>query len=450
MKTLSLVWLRRDLRLHDNTALDHALSEARGVSIIFIFDKTILDPLPRHDRRVTFIWQSLADINAQLAKRGLPPVTTFYGSPEQVFAALFARCRIHAVYVNSDYEPYAIERDRKIEVLCGKHTVMFYPFKDQVLFEKSEIIKDDGTPYRVFTAYKNKWLATMAQLPPHDFIAQKPDLNRIVKLGDKSGTIASLKDIGFDVQKNIVMGGETAATRIWSNFQRSALKNYETARDIPSADQTSHLSVYLRFGNISIRKLIHDVNRNSSKASKLFLSELIWREFFMMILFHFPFVIAKSFSPQYDRIRWTNNKEWFRAWCDGATGFPIVDAGMRQLNATGFMHNRVRMITASFLVKHLHVDWRKGERYFAEKLLDFELSSNNGNWQWAAGTGVDAAPYFRIFNPQAQSRRFDPQGAYAKQWIPELRSLALKSDYPDPIINLDSERKACLQLYHNI
>lgn len=452
----SIVWLRRDLRLFDHTALAHALENSRSVSLIFIFDPTILKKLPANDRRLTFIWESLEDIDQQLRSYRRAVVHKFHAQPETLLPELCRTNGIDALFFNHDYEPAAIDRDETIRRLCHAMGVHVESFKDQVIFEKSDILKDDRTPYKVFTAYKNKWLTEFENIPPMLFNPKTVDLSQIVSLNSDIPQVSKLQDIGFYVQQNFISGGESEAKKIWKQYSVNFLKDYDRLRDLPGIDHTSHLSTYLRFGNISVRPLLQELRNLNSIGAKPFLSELIWREFFMMILYHFPHVEHESYNKPFDKIRWLNNEEWFTAWQEGRTGFPIVDAGMRQLNGTGWMHNRVRMITASFLVKHLHVDWRRGEKYFAEKLLDYELSSNNGNWQWAAGTGVDAAPYFRIFNPVTQSKKFDPDGAYIRRWIPELNELPAKlihtpsgiNHYPPPIIDLDEERRVCLDLYN--
>lgn len=452
----SVVWLRRDLRLHDHTALAHALINSRSVSLIFIFDPAIIKNLPSNDRRLSLIWESLEDMDTRLRSSGSAAIHKFHARPETLLPDLLRTLNIDALFFNHDYEPAAMYRDNSVKRLCNEIGVQVQSFKDQVIFEKDDVLKDDRTPYKVFTAYKNKWLTEFKNFPPDASRSQAIDTSKIVSLKTNIPQVSKLQDVGFYTQQNFINGGESEAKKIWKQYSASFLNDYDRFRDLPGADHTSHLSPYLRFGNISVRQLINDLSNYNSNGAKTFLSELIWREFFMMILYHFPHVEHQSFNKQFDKVRWLNNEQWFTAWCAGRTGFPIVDAGMRQLNETGWMHNRVRMITASFLVKHLHVDWRWGEKYFAEKLLDYELSSNNGNWQWAAGTGVDAAPYFRIFNPISQSKKFDPDGVYIRRWIPELKELPAKlihtpsgiNHYPPPMIELDKERKVCLDLYN--
>ena len=455
----SIVWLRRDLRLRDNTALREALEASDYISLVFIFDSGILKSLPAEDRRLSFIWESIQDIDSRLHAKSLPPVNCFHGNPADIFPILFHHNSVDALFYNHDYEPLAVSRDSSIQKLCKSSGVYCHTFKDQVIFEKNEVLKEDATPYKVFTAYKNRWLVNLSDnaIMIHDTMPRL--VGRIKPLNAPLKFVRNLKDIGFVQQRNIFQGGESEAAKRWHQFKRLRLDDYQDTRDMPSEDATSHLSTYLRFGNLSIRSLVSTSLGLSGSGPKTFLSELIWREFFMMILWHFPYTVTSCFNPVYNSIPWINNRSWFRAWCDGKTGIPLVDAGMRELNATGYMHNRVRMITASFLVKHLHVDWRWGEKYFADKLLDYELSSNNGNWQWAAGTGVDAAPYFRIFNPVTQGKKFDPEAKYIKRWIHELAQVNAKdihkrsvdgdliSGYPEPLIDLDHERKVCLNLY---
>ncbi|KAB2878313.1 deoxyribodipyrimidine photo-lyase [bacterium] len=458
----SLVWFRRDLRFTNNTALSSALTQSDQVSCVFVFDEDMLKSLPPHDRRVSFIWESLEDMNRQLAQKKAGPVHIFFGKPDQVIPRILSNSTIDALYVNHDYEPEAIDRDKKIHSICKDSGINFHSSKDQVIFEKSEIIKNDGTPYKVFTAYKNKWLDELQNLPPDYFRPSAVTWEKIKPLSHSLEAVTTLSQIGFKQVKNIIPGGESVGKNHWGTFFKTQIKDYFENRNLPGIDKTSHLSPYLRFGNLSIRDVVGKLKDDDSKGAQSFLSELIWREFFMMILFHFPHVVSQPFNSAYDGMHWQNRRDWFGAWCDGKTGFPIVDAGMRQLNETGFMHNRLRMITASFLVKHLHIDWRWGEKYFAQRLLDFELSSNNGNWQWAAGTGVDAAPYFRIFNPLTQSRKFDAQGSYIKRWLPELdeyddkiihepfayRQKTVLNNYTEPIIDLAIERKICLEMYN--
>ncbi|WP_239985897.1 MULTISPECIES: cryptochrome/photolyase family protein [Arenibacter] len=421
-RPIAIFWFRRDLRIEDNTALAKALENNIPVLPIFIFDSHILNELSKNDARVGFIHQSILKIKDSIKAHG-SDILCLSGDPKAVWQELISKFNVTKVYTNKDYEPYAIARDKEIAELLSKKGIPFYGFKDQVLFEENEILKSNQEPYTVFTPYKNKWL-TKFQEDDHTQL-MNPKLNNLHKANYPT---MSLEDIGFKKSEIKVQ-----------DFNLSQLHLYGDKRDFPNKDITSYLSPHLRFGTISIRQVISRID--SSNA--VFLSELIWREFFMQILFHFPKVVTENFRSKYDNIKWRNNKEEFMLWCQGKTGYPMVDAGMRQLNTTGFMHNRVRMITAGFLCKHLLVDWRRGESYFAEKLLDYELSSNNGNWQWAAGTGCDAAPYFRIFNPLSQQEKFDKDYKYVRKWIPEFDSF----EYPDPIVEHKFARERALTAY---
>lgn len=421
---LSVFWFRRDLRLEDNTALNHALNSGLPVMPIFIFDQNILDELPEDDARVSFIYQRLRSINEKLIQKG-SSLKIFRGDPVQVWKKLITQHEIKNVFVNRDYEPYALERDATIKKLLDKHNVSFHAFKDLVIFHEDEVVKPDEKPYTVFTPYKRKWLQ---QFNPEMILPEQS--NRYDRFYPSKQRFPTLSDIGF----------RESAIRV-RDYDLSNLDRYADTRDLPAEDSTSYLGPHLRFGTVSIRRII----RQLKPEDEVFLSELIWREFFMQILFHFPDVVTENFNPKYNSITWRNNEEEFERWCRGETGYPMVDAGMRQLNATGTMHNRVRMVTASFLCKHLLIDWRWGEAYFAEKLLDYELSSNNGNWQWAAGTGCDAAPYFRVFNPETQQKKFDRDLQYVKRWIPEFGT----KDYPKPMIDHRFARDRALETYKN-
>jgi len=423
-------WFRRDLRLFDNAALLQALSGDDPVVPIFIFDTEILNQLEdKNDRRVAFIHRALEDMQQQLIKIG-SSIEVYNGTPFDVFQQLINKYSISAVYTNHDYEPYAIERDTAIANLLSSAGISFYTSKDQVIFEKLEVTKDDGTPYTVFTPYANKWRATLEKTG----IPAYPSEKKSVQFFRQSPLpMPSLKSIGF------IDSGESFPS---DTPQMEVLKHYQQNRDIPSlANGTSRLGVHLRFGTISVRQLA----TKAKATSATFLNELIWRDFYMMILYHFPHVVNGAFKKQYDLIAWRNNEDYFKKWCEGKTGFPIVDAGMRELNSTGFMHNRVRMIVSSFLVKDLLIDWRWGEAYFAAKLNDFDLSANNGGWQWAAGTGCDAAPYFRVFNPTEQQKKFDPNFSYIKKWVPEFGT----PEYVLPIVDHAKARLAAIQLYKN-
>ncbi|WP_252734533.1 cryptochrome/photolyase family protein [Arenibacter algicola] len=419
---ISIFWFRRDLRIEDNTALAEALGKDITVLPIFIYDRLILNELPEDDARVNFIRQTILKIKETLKNHG-SDILCLDGEPVSIWKDLISKFNIVAVYTNRDYEPYAIGRDKEISEMLAEKDIPFFSFKDQVIFEENEIVKGDEEPYTVFTPYKNKWLAKFEE--ENNISLRTPKLDNLIK-GDYP--YLSLENIGFKKSDIEVQ-----------DFDLTQLHLYADQRDFPYEDITSHLSPHLRFGTISVRQVIAQID----KKHAVFLSELIWREFFMQILFHFPHVVTQNFRSKYDGIQWRNNKEEFRLWCEGKTGYPMVDAGMRQLNKTGFMHNRVRMITAGFLCKHLLIDWTWGESYFAKKLLDYELSSNNGNWQWAAGTGCDAAPYFRIFNPLSQQKKFDKDYKYVRKWIPEFDSF----EYPDPIVEHKFARERALKAY---
>jgi len=401
---VSVFWFRRDLRLEDNCALFHALNSNYKVLPIFIFDEAILNELSKDDLRVNFIYDSLNNINNELAKSNAS-LYVKKGNPVDIWAAIFEEFNVKNVFFNKDYEPYAIQRDAKIKLLCKQKNINCLTFKDQVIFEEAEIVKADGLPYSVYTPYKNKWLEKYHTNSPVEYQSESFKENFF----KSSFAFPSLSNIGFV---------ESAIKVLPSNA--GCIKKYQDIRDIPSIE-TSNASVFLRFGTISVRKLADYAH----KTNQIYLSELIWREFFMQILFHYPKVVNENFKSKYNFIPWRNDEAEFKLWCEGKTGYPIVDAGMRQLNKTGAMHNRVRMITASFLCKHLLIDWRWGEAYFAKKLLDFELASNNGNWQWVAGTGCDSAPYFRVFNPTTQQQKFDPNYKYIKKWIPDFNKVAI-------------------------
>jgi len=423
-----IFWMRRDLRLEDNAALYHALKSGYKVVPLFIYDTLILDKLDnKADRRVDFINRALLQIKDSLAEIGAA-IEIQHGRPLDIFNLLMAKYNIAAVYVNHDYEPYASERDGMIESMLQKKNIPFYTFKDQVIFEKDEVIKDNGKPYSIFTPYSRKWKEKLNEF----YLKSYPSLSLIENLfRQPSLPFLLLEDIGFT---------KTDLVSAPSQANADIIKHYQKHRDLPGKAGTSRLGVHLRFGTISIRQLA----AFSKELSATYLNELIWRDFYQCILWHFPEVgKGASFKPAYDHIAWKNNEDEFEKWCAGQTGYPIVDAGMRELNETGFMHNRVRMITASFLCKHLLIDWRWGEAYFAQKLLDFDLASNNGGWQWAAGSGCDAAPYFRIFNPYLQTKKFDAALIYINRWVPEHQEFS----YPKPIIDHDFARKRCLLVY---
>lgn len=396
-----LFWYRRDLRLEDNVGLFHALEADYPVIPLFIFDDAILDSLPKNDARVGFIHDSLYKINNELKKTG-NSLLIKKGETQAVWQSLLQEYDVQAIYYNKDYEPYAIIRDNIIEALAKQNNVTAHAYKDQVIFEQLEITKADGLPYTIYTPFKNKWLEKYKNLGKFPKYSNVEQFSNFYK---SNFTFPSLKEIGFD--ENHIKVKPHNLTQI---------SNYQETRDFPALDTTSYLSPHLRFGTVSTRKLVVW----AAQKNAVFLSELIWREFFMQILYNFPKVMTNNFKSAYDGIQWRNNEDDFKRWCTGTTGYPMVDAGMRQLNETGYMHNRVRMVVASFLCKHLLIQWQWGEAYFAEKLLDYELSANVGNWQWAAGTGCDAAPYFRVFNPEIQLKKFDSKGIYIRNWIPEF------------------------------
>ncbi|WP_394330997.1 cryptochrome/photolyase family protein [Chryseobacterium taiwanense] len=421
MDKINIFWFRRDLRLEDNAGLYHALKSGLKVMPVFIFDTEILDQLQdKSDKRVDYIQQALANLQRDLIdlKSGL---TVYHGKPLDIFKSLTEEFEIDTVFCNRDYEPQAIKRDQQVKDFLHKKDIAFSDCKDQVIFEKNEILKSDKSPYTVFTPYSKIWKEALQSIETF-----APDFNNLVHISNPKD-IPSLEDIGF--KKTEIMFTKPS-------LDLKIIKTYGQYRDFPSLDHTSHLGVALRFGTISVRECV----QFALKHNETWLNELIWREFFMQILFHFPYVVTHCFKKKYENIHWRNNEEEFKAWCEGKTGYPIVDAGMRELNTTGFMHNRVRMITASFLTKHLLIDWRWGEAYFAQKLLDYDLSANNGNWQWVAGTGCDATPYFRIFNPEEQTKKFDKELKYIKKWLPNY-------DQPKPLVDHRLARERALEAY---
>lgn len=418
---------RRDLRIDDNAALYKALKSGNPVQPVFILDRTILDHLNMNDQRVLFIHQEITRLKREYQQLG-SDLWVFYGTPKSVLSELIVQYEIAEVFVNRDYEPNALERDKQLFDLFSKNDIAFHGAKDHVIFEKNEVLKPDGKPYTVFTPYMRTWKNKFEAFYSKPYPTKKyvGSLNK-----QEPMDLISLEEMGFSNEQ----------IHDFPPFQvpDSILNNYQDTRDIPSINGTSRLSLHLRFGTISIRALVNQAMQCNEK----YLNELIWRDFYQVILFHFPHSVNGSFRKEYDRIEWENNEVDFEAWCQGKTGYPMVDAGMRELNATGHMHNRVRMVVASFLTKHLLIDWRWGERYFAEKLLDFELASNIGGWQWAAGSGCDAAPYFRVFNPTSQQQKFDPKFIYIKRWIPEFGTDA----YPKPIVDHAFARVRVLERY---
>lgn len=427
---ITIFWFRRDLRLDDNVGFLEALKGGLPVLPIFIFDKEILDKLPKDDARVTFIFETLQTMRDTLQEEHSSSLAMFYGTPETIFNSLINEYQISTVFTNRDYEPYARERDNKIEALLKSNNISLRSYKDQVIFETDEVVKNDGDPYVVYTPYKNKWKELFdkdADLSLHDTSQYLDNLIQHTRLPN-----LTLSDMGFK-KSSIEVPAYTVTPTL--------IDNYEDTRNFPAIKNgTSRLGPHLRFGTVSIRKI---VRKAIAESNEVFWSELIWREFFMQILYHFPRTKEEAFRKKYDRIEWRNNEQEFEKWKKGETGYALVDAGMRELNATGYMHNRVRMLVASFLCKHLLIDWRWGEAYFAEKLLDYEMSSNVGNWQWGAGSGVDAAPYFRIFNPMTQIDKFDKQKEYIKKWVPNLED----DSYPDKMVEHKMARERCLKTY---
>lgn len=430
-----LFWFRRDLRLHDNCGLFHALSSGHPVIACFLFDRHILDQLEDHDdARVSFIHQSVTQLKSEIQKRG-GDLHVLHGLPEVEIPKLALTHSVHSIYANHDDEPYSLKRDSKLKDWSQSNHISFHTFKDHLIFERDDVLKPDGKPYTVFTPYSKTWKTRMIES------GRESDGTlccfRTFASSERKGwknlpalPVPSLDDLGFQ-----------ATTIAFPNpdVKLSIIQHYHQTRDIPSIDGTTRLGVHLRFGTISIREQA----RLACTTNEVYLNELIWRDFYAMILYHFPHVVEGPFRREYDQIEWRNTETDFHSWCEGKTGYPLVDAGMRQLNQTGWMHNRVRMVVASFLAKHLLIDWRWGEHYFARKLLDYDLASNNGGWQWAAGCGTDAAPYFRVFNPTAQQNRFDPGLAYVKSWIPELDT----SEYPVPMVDHKFARERCLAVY---
>lgn len=427
MTKVALFWFRRDLRLHDNAGFYAALKSGLAVVPLFIFDTTILDKLQdKQDARVDFIHQAIQLLRSQLQELG-KDLLVMHGTPKACFQSILSKYDVEEVHTNRDYEPLAKKRDKEIEKVLSEKNIPFHTYKDQVIFEELEITKDDGTPYVVFTPYSKAWKKQLQENPiPHyaseNFLDKCLDTQPLPEV--------SLTDIGFEKSEHDFPPKEVPRERIL---------NYDKVRDLPAILGTSRLGIHFRFGTISIREKA----KKAAQINEKYFNELIWRDFYQMILANYPRVVNEAFKPQYDRIQWRDNEAEFEKWCAGKTGYPLVDAGMRELNETGFMHNRVRMVVASFLCKHLLIDWRWGEAYFAEKLLDYDLASNNGGWQWAAGTGVDAAPYFRVFNPQLQLEKFDKDYRYVKQWVKEWGTSA----YPKPMVEHAKARERCLEVY---
>ena len=424
----ALFWHRRDLRIDDNKGLFEALKQNEIVHPIFIFDKSILDKLPKNDQRILFIYQEIESLKKSYQNLG-SDLWVYYGEPSEIIPKIAQELNCSSVYFNNDYEPYALQRDQEIQVSLNNIKIEFIGKKDHVIFEKNEVLKDDGKPYTIFTPYSRKWKVNLKEEDLREYSIEKYSGNLVQK--QQGEALITLEEMGFESKVLHDFPDRIAKNEI--------LKNYHLSRNFPAVKGTSKLSLHLRFGTISIRKLA----LIAREQNETYLNELIWRDFYQMIIFHFPKSAENSFKTQYDKIIWEKNEVHFDSWCTGKTGYPIVDAGMRELNATGFMHNRVRMVVASFLTKHLLLDWRLGAAYFAEKLLDFELASNTGGWQWAAGCGCDAAPYFRVFNPQAQQEKFDKSFEYIKKWVPEYGT----SSYPEPIIEHKFARERILQRF---
>ncbi|SFN60225.1 deoxyribodipyrimidine photo-lyase type I [Formivibrio citricus] len=464
--TTALVWLRRDLRLSDHAALSVALQEHGRVIPVFVFDRTILDPLPPTDRRVAFILESLKEIQARLREYGSGLVVRI-GDPRTEIPGLAHEFQASAVYANRDYEPAAIARDTAIAQSLAGQGIQWVDVKDQVIFERDEILSRQGTPFQVFTPYWRSWLQKLTPVAMAEYPVT-PYCRNLARL--PAVPLPSLEELGFapnDETPFTLTVGESGAATLLADFARR-IEHYHVLRDYPARKGPSYLSTHLRFGTVSIRQLVRLALANPGEGAECWLKELCWREFYQQLLWHRPDLVEHTFRPEFDRLPFPNREDWFAAWCAGRTGYPLVDAGMRQLNQTGWMHNRLRMITASFLVKDLLIDWRRGERYFAEKLLDFDLASNNGGWQWAASVGCDAQPWFRIFNPVTQSRKFDPAGHFIRRYCPELARLPdsaihapwlaapleLESagirqgqDYPHPLVDHASQRQAALALF---
>jgi len=426
-KEVKIFWFRRDLRLDDNVGFFEALKSGPSVLSIFIFDTEILDKLPKDDPRVSFIYLNLQKIQKILKEKG-SSLGMYYGKPLEIFKNLLEDFTVTSVYTNTDYEPYARQRDKEIEHFLSSKNVSFHSFKDQVIFQFNEILKKNGEPYVVYTAYMNLWKEEFRKME----LEENKTENYFQNLyHNKNLPELTLSEIGFKLSKTKVPPFNISSERI---------RNYEKYRDYPAKDATTHLGPYLRFGIVSIRNIVKIA---AEEKNETFLQELIWREFFMQILYHYPQTVTEAFKIKYDRIKWRNNEEEFELWKAGKTGYPLVDAGMRQMNSTGFMHNRIRMLVGSFLCKHLLIDWRWGEAYFAEKLLDYELSSNVGNWQWVAGSGIDAAPYFRIFNPTTQILKFDKDLEYVKSYVGEFGT----NNYPPEIVDHKEARERALREY---
>ena len=467
----SLVWFRRDLRDYDHAALYHALKYSKQVFCVFIFDTVILDHLTdKLDRRVEFIWESIRELKAAFQAKG-SDLIVLHGNPRLEIPKLANNLKVEALFANHDYEPSAIQRDTEVAQQLETINIQFHHYKDHVIFEKNEILTLAGKPYSVFTPYKNMWLKTVTDfyIKPYPVDHYAKNLAQVSSFTE----LPSLESMGFKRTNLLSMAlptGMQGAITLFNNF-KDRMSRYKDTRDFPAIKGVSYLSVHLRFGTISIRHLARTAIQESNTGAQTWLNELIWRDFYVQILYHNPDIASgRAYKTEFESLPFPNSHQLFLAWCQGNTGYPLVDAAMRQLNNTGFMHNRLRMVTASFLVKDLLIDWRWGERYFAEKLIDFDLSANNGGWQWAASTGCDAQPWFRIFNPITQSERFDPQGKFIRKYVPELANcsdkeihapwlisparfellkLTIGKDYPAPIVDHATQRNLALELYKN-
>ena len=465
----TLVWFRRDLRLQDHAALSSALAGSPRVYCVFVFDREILDGLARVDRRVEFIWHSVRELDAALQKAG-GGLLVLHGNARDEIPRLAAQLKVEAVFANEDYEPAAVARDAAVAGALAAADIDFISGKDQVIFAKDEVLTQDGRPYSVFTPYKNAWLKRITERDLQAHVVKPAKGQLAVRAGF---ALPSLQELGFETTNLLIIGikpGISGASALFADF-KSRMAAYHERRDFPARKGPSYLSVHLRFGTISIRALAAAAWHDAGRGAAVWLSELIWRDFYAMILHHHPRVATQAFRPEYDAIVFPNDQARFAAWCEARTGYPLVDAAMRQLNQTGYMHNRLRMVVASFLVKDLHIDWRWGERYFAEQLNDFDLSSNNGGWQWASSTGCDAQPYFRIFNPVTQSEKFDPKGEFIRKYLPELKrsddkqihapwlmnaaqqaacGVVIGRDYPPPVVDHAAARAVTLELYKKV
>lgn len=457
------VWLRRDLRLKDNTAISEALSASETSQLIFCFDKNILEKLPNNDKRLTFIIEALTELNEESKKLG-GELIILHGDPALEVPKYLKKEKFEALFFNEDYEPYALSRDKKVTSVLKIPT---FKFTDQLIFHPLEVLKKDGTPYKVFTPFKNAWLDKLEDHKSRLKINKLPSKSKLLGMGHPESFSKKdwYKKLGFEKQSLVIPTGRTGAKKTLGRL-KTVLPTYAETRDLLTEKATSKLSPYLRHGLIGLREVISYCFTNEKNSSPTFVSELVWREFYMMILFHFPHVEKSSFKPQYDKIKWLGGKKELDSWKKGMTGFPIVDSAMRCLNETGLMPNRLRMVTASFLCKTLLVNWQEGEKYFAEKLLDYDLSANSGGWQWSSSSGCDSQPYFRIFNPVSQSKKFDPKGDFIKKWCPELDTLTEKEvhephllgplilagkgiDYPTPVVDYKQKRQEALDMYKN-